>query len=132
MENTLEYKAKFFALYFGQNVLKTIDQPNVLPLRVGEFLNYDNEYLSLTSLSNITDEDAVEVANIIDLGFLSEEERISFAKKCVEEIYTDNVANVLAWLQIFDLLRSKGYALPFMGLSVETIIEYGWIKLKSE
>ena len=28
-----------------------------------------------------------------------------------------------------DFLRSKGYVLPFMGLSVETLIEYGWVKL---
>jgi hypothetical protein len=26
-------------------------------------------------------------------------------------------------------LVSKGYALPYMGLSVEQLIEYGWIKL---
>ena len=29
-----------------------------------------------------------------------------------------------------DYLRSKGYALPYMDLSVEDLISYGWIKLK--
>jgi hypothetical protein len=29
-----------------------------------------------------------------------------------------------------DYLRSKGYALPWMDLSVEDLVEYGWIKLK--
>ena len=29
-----------------------------------------------------------------------------------------------------DCLRSKGYALPYMDLSVDNLIEYGWIKLK--
>jgi len=33
---------------------------------------------------------------------------------------------------IIDFLRSKGYALPFMGLSVEQQIEYGWSKLKQK
>ena len=33
-------------------------------------------------------------------------------------------------LNLYDYLRSKGYALPYMGLSVEKQIEYGWIKLK--
>jgi hypothetical protein len=32
---------------------------------------------------------------------------------------------------ITDYLRSKGYALPFMGLSVEQQISYGWVKLKT-
>jgi len=30
----------------------------------------------------------------------------------------------------YQYLQSKGYALPYMGLSVEQLIEYGWIKLK--
>ena len=29
-----------------------------------------------------------------------------------------------------DYFRSKGYALSYMGLSVEDLVEYGWIKLK--
>ena len=29
-----------------------------------------------------------------------------------------------------DYLRSKGYALPWMDLSVEDLVKYGWIKLK--
>jgi len=29
-----------------------------------------------------------------------------------------------------DFLRSKGYALPFMGLSVDELVNYGWIKFK--
>lgn len=32
-------------------------------------------------------------------------------------------------IKALDYLRSKGYALPYMGLSVEKQIEYGWIKL---
>lgn len=31
---------------------------------------------------------------------------------------------------VSDYLRSKGYAVPFMGLSVETLIEYGWVRLR--
>lgn len=33
-------------------------------------------------------------------------------------------------IETIDYIRSKGYALPWMGLSVEQQIEYGWIKLK--
>ena len=29
-----------------------------------------------------------------------------------------------------DYFRSKGYALPYMDLSVEDLVKYGWVKLK--
>jgi len=34
-------------------------------------------------------------------------------------------------MYIVDHLRSKGYALPWMGLSVDQMVEAGWIKLKN-
>jgi DNA polymerase III gamma/tau subunit len=40
-----------------------------------------------------------------------------------------SASRVVGYIQIVDYLRSKGYALPWMGLSVETLQEYGWIKL---
>ena len=35
-------------------------------------------------------------------------------------------------LKMSDYLRTKCYALPWMDLSVEDLIEYGWVKLKEE
>ena len=48
----------------------------------------------------------------------------------VKLIYEDNNIDIYDSVRIFDFLRSKGYALPYNGLSVEQLIEYGWIKLK--
>lgn len=39
-------------------------------------------------------------------------------------------AKPIAYIMIVDFLRSKGYALPYMGLSVDQQISYGWVKLK--
>ena len=39
---------------------------------------------------------------------------------------------VVGYIQSLDYLRSKGYALPWMDLSVEDLVEYGWVKLKEE
>jgi hypothetical protein len=39
--------------------------------------------------------------------------------------------NVIAYIQVIDFLREKGYAVPFSNLSVQKLQEYGWIKLKS-
>lgn len=35
-------------------------------------------------------------------------------------------------IKALDYLRSKGYALPYMGLTVEKQIEYGWVKLSTD
>ena len=41
-----------------------------------------------------------------------------------------NASRVVGYIQSLDYLRSKGYAVPYMDLSVEDLVEYGWIKLK--
>lgn len=67
MENTLENKAKFFAQYYGQKVALIPDYDEGLDLikavvsRVQEI-----KCLELKSLSDIKDEDAIEVAKIIE------------------------------------------------------------------
>lgn len=62
LENTLANKAKFFALYWGQLILFSdgVRFPNILKFGIET-----NEYLELTPLSQITDEDAIEVAKIV-------------------------------------------------------------------
>lgn len=53
------------------------------------------------------------------------------------ESFTVNIGKInqssarpIPYIIIVDYLRSKGYALPYMGLSVEKLIEYGWVKIK--
>lgn len=38
--------------------------------------------------------------------------------------------NVIAYIRVIDFLRGKGYAAPFSDLSVEELVNRGWIKLK--
>lgn len=40
-----------------------------------------------------------------------------------------HIDKVVQNTKVADYLRSKGYALPYMGISVEDQIKYGWIKL---
>lgn len=128
MENTLENKAKFFAQYWGQKLLKKdIEGLEKFITEPDGFMRSPSEetYLELTPLSLITDEDAIE---LIKLRFIQ--------NGGVVEDLTDFEENILLseatkTNYIFvDYLRSKGYALPWMGLSVEQQIKYGWIKLK--
>jgi len=104
-----ENKAKFFALYWGQAVLwEPFIGQNVF---VDQHFSWDLVgrafyYLNLKPLSQISDED-------------------------VEEGYWHLYAYHIPVSAInIDYLRSKGYALPWMGLSVEELVDAGWVKLK--
>ena len=129
MENTLENKAKFFAQYWGQKVLTRPNSDNkkwVLGDEVSihstlSKSGYDYQYfLELKPLSLITDEDKIQIG--LTKGYL--EENYPYADNNSPEIFFG------LSLSDGDYLRSKGYALSWMGLSVETLEEYGWIKFK--
>lgn len=103
IENIYENKARFFALYWGVKCLRNeFLNDNIPPHKVdvSTCRGLPQQYLELTPLSQITDEDAVEVIGV---------------SECHRA----------------DYLRSKGYALPWMGLSVEDLVSYGWVKIKS-
>jgi len=87
--------------------------------------------LVLKPLSSIADEDIIEVAKLNgwseDLGERYKERLLQF-KIDIPCISTPGYKH--RYLpEIFDYLRSKGYALSWMGLSVEEMVEAGWIKL---
>ena len=135
-QNTLENKARFFAQYFGQHVLyfssdflRKIDNLTLNSIE-------DDDYLELKPLSQISDEDAIEVSKIFGLGHLSgaiKELILSIFRTSINDSGTTSSTNgIKNWLHVFDYLRSKGYALPWMDLSVEDLVEYGWVKLKEE
>ena len=122
-QNTLENKARFFGNYLVQEIafdkagFKALVYDAIKPSWIESF------YLELKPLSQISNEDTehvMELENFID-GFLS-----------------DDILNYLIHLkkgkcnkiEVIDYLRSKGYALPWMDLSVEDLVEYGWVKLK--
>ena len=131
MENTLENKAKFFAQYWHQYVVKVKSQTDDTVTRVGygimqDFIN--SCYLQLTPLSQITDEDAIEVASIIAKTITNVDDNSPVLINS-NEVKKDIEVLAFASYETVDYLRSKGYALPFMTLSVEKLIEYGWVKL---
>lgn len=177
MKNTLENKVKFFAQYWGQDILNHPEQyPTTLKdvvegIYAGYLIDdYENSFLELKPLSSITDEDAHMLARL-------------YWRSWVEPRYTDDppaywhdtihgfefhgysgVYTIFSWkinsnsdvrvtmmieddcrisivkggetgsleaLTMYDYLRSKGYALPWMGLTVDELVEYGWIKIKT-
>ena len=121
-QNTLENKAKFFAQYFSQHVLYFSSDF----LRKIDNLTLDSvendDYLELKPLSQISDEDAIKISKEFHI-FKSD------IRNSVKELFQEFDVLGLS-METGDYLRSKGYALPYMDLSVEDLVEYGWVKLK--
>lgn len=128
-----ENKAKFIALYtpYGK-----------LFYRFGvEQMKLENIILNLKTLSKISDEDSIQVFDYIFGGKdanknKSINEKITFGKEwasCYGKFFNYGSGHFgYETGNVIDLLRSKSYALPWMNLSVDEMIEAGWIKLIEE
>jgi hypothetical protein len=151
MENTLENKALFFAMYTGQQIFHSEHNVGVFKLSnhpPNTLWKDETIYAQLKPLSSIADEDAYGTGILINC-WSDSERKMEFFKSdkmkdvhimggknfahCIGKEYGHGLSHPFAnsttdILAAYDYLRSKGYALPFMGLSVETMIEYGWIK----
>jgi len=113
-------------------------------------------YLFLKPISSISDEDAVEACKVAYnlsfsygakwvtetdpvIGYMTVKSHMShhsfdidFESGLVEQ-YQDEFnesGNLMNHYAVCDYLRSKGYALPWMGLSVGEMVEASWIKLQ--
>lgn len=124
MENNLENKEIFFALYWGQKCafMRRPHEPEYLE-KVSDYSIAWVSYLELKPLSSISDEDASSLR-----GFINKGDFLFYLRKCKNQY---NFIDSNLSLGDLDYLRSKGYALPFHNLSVEDLIRYGWIKLKN-
>lgn len=163
MKNTQENKEKFFAQYWGQEVVKDRiligeEKENVEDVLINHRYSevFDKLYLELKPLSEITDEDMLEIASFCypdedhyEVFRETEAVRVDFGTRY--NVYTGNNYND-RWLglnyngliqiknvyqsnrifNVYDSLRSKGYALPYNGISVEEQIEFGWVKFKTK
>lgn len=153
MENTLENKIKFFSQYYGQRLLKGGRWRGTKPVNEALWCYMGNDkYLQLKPISLITDEEAKELIKLrfeYDKGnvkdILGIKVKLISRKSDINSISITAIISHKNWADftdsilitsdsrilyvLVDYLRSKGYALPWMGLSVEKQIEYGWIKL---
>jgi hypothetical protein len=123
-----ENKAKFFALYWGQRImsyryLKEYQLSSPLSVWTENVV-----YLELKSLSQISDEDARVIA---------EQNRFNgnydvfpkVGRDILRRVFELEDSQMCLPTESADYLRSKGYALPWMGLSVDEMVDGGWIKL---
>lgn len=134
MKNTPENKAKFFALYWGQKVLRF----NFKDRRYSKTLlsvNLDLKHVYITEgILELKDPLKIEDAHAAHIGIILNDYIVSAYQddlKYCKQIITRmiNTRHRLSNIEVIDYLRLKGYAVPWMGLSVEQLLEYGWIKL---
>ncbi len=134
-ELTPELREKFYAQYYGQKVLHMDDESEmdyVFPVVKSTFFttNHDN-YLVLRSILSITDDESVEVAKIWrpdrDVSYHS----VKYGRAIIDGL-DHLMVGFFMFGQITDYLRSVGVALPFMGHTVEELMEAGWVKLVKE
>lgn len=165
MENTIQNKTKFFQhnlhkpfVYINVFGDKHSFTPNGI---VGDFLYVDakpyavdGSYMEVIPLTSITDEDAIEIANIVaPMMFMtssgkpivdrSEKDWLTVRKKYSlisvdidysgfttryheEDEYQMNPNQTHA----LDVLRSKNYGMPFFDLTIEELITRGWVNFK--
>jgi len=122
-------KERFFAQYFGQKVLHMDDESNleyIFPIVKSTFFATNKgNYLLLRPISTLTDEEAIEYAKLQDYESPTEKDDFTSLRSQLR------VSIKNQWLNFttVDYLRSIGVALPFMGHSVQEMIDCGWIRL---
>lgn len=138
MKNTVENKAKFFAQYFGQNVLCYFFRDGVYEKERVEvdypilecIDNYKDAKLELKPLSQISDEEKTILEESI-IGFI---DSFYFVEQFCYANIKSSIYGGLNTIKLnnyhVDYLRSKGYILPWNGITVEEMVEFGWVKLK--
>ena len=135
MELTNELKAKFFALYWEQEVYSHCTW-NGLSSDTGRivnenaFIHIDGARLMLKPLSSISDEDAIEIMYLVDgKDWVDKlENKVEWGRSFVEK-YQKGHLTYKAHQIMTDWFRFNGFAVEWMGISVEQMIEAGWIKL---
>lgn len=138
MENTTENRLRFFSLYLGNRVLKYShsESESIAVLGAWELSSISDKinvfHLELRSIESITDEECIEffdlTANPKTLILL-----VDNINKIHQIRFHINwkLANNKSFEQIeIDWFRLKGFLVPFMNLTTDQIIEFGWAKIK--
>ena len=129
---TLETKEKIIALYYGCEVFNAIINDGTFKLITVKastmtLLN-KQDHLLLTPLSQITEKDAKECIKIYEC-IHTPHGAITEYSQSIQKIREAICQIVVHSQPAADYLRSKSYALPAFGYTVEELVEDGIFKL---
>lgn len=133
MGNNLENKAKFFAQYWGQRVGNFIGSTGLFTISQLYLKKsvVKQSWLELKPISSITDEELVKIAKFYEST--AHNVKLAYGQIVFDFIYGDQGASGAIEISdgyCLDWLRSNGFATEWIGLSVENLVSFGWIKLK--
>ena len=133
MENTSSNKERYFGAHWGCDY----SYKNYSDYKVdkGAFPINETDYLHLTPLQMISDEDLSKVGEIyFETYNYTKFENTKLGNEFIESYINEDFefGASIRIIHAIDFLRSRGYALPFHDLEVDELIEYGWLKLKTE
>lgn len=125
-----ENKEKFFALYYGQKIVSHRSYPenSTNSISGGIIKQYSEKdyFLKLIPISKISDKDGLILYKIIyPMGWINND--VKYIRTWLESFYDGDHKKIQP--QAVDFIRSIGASFEWMGLSVEEMIEAGWIKL---
>lgn len=121
---TLQNKERFFALYWEQDVGMR-EYGRQTRFVDANFMRYPKDsYLFLKHISSITSEQAIEITRL--LGESKKEIPDKYAIDFVRGFLSDE-NNIPAWVS--DHLRERRFAVSWNGITVEEMVEAGWVKL---
>jgi hypothetical protein len=142
MENKLENKEKFFALYFKQDLLRINKYPSV-KIQINSDTIFDkvynqDSYLLLKSIESINEEEKLSFIeyfnfkNYKELIELGEAGKRILIKQYEETVYRARINQYeYSDFQRYyaDWFRKNGFACEWLKLTIKDQIEYGWIRL---
>ncbi len=122
-------KSRFFAQYWGTKTLYVGGVGKVEVGNGGWNLKHPDLFLQLKSISNLSDEDAIELNDLMKWYEEIEVDRI-IVLDVLDDLTTNNKSYPFnETLLVYDFLRLKGYAVPFMQYSVDDLVSLGWVQL---
>ena len=134
---SIDDKCRFFAQYWGTKTLY-VGGVGLVKIGIGGWnLKHPDFFLELKPLSKITNEDLLFICKnrngkieSIELLGIKESKGISHLniKTHFSNGWNDFYITINE-IENIDYLRSKGYALPFMGYSVEDLVSFGWVRV---
>lgn len=123
-------KARFSYQYYGQPVFRL---DGLSQLKTKPFENMmEGDYLELTPLDQISDEDLLwcyhKHSEMIAYDYTMDfKGLLQSARLWLQQ---GGYKDLIKYTVLTDYLRSKSYAMPYIGHSVQQLIEAGYMKLK--
>lgn len=115
--NIVGAKCRFFCQYWGVKCMY-VGGVGLVEIGAGGWnLKHPDFFLELKPLSKISKEDAIQCLG--NDNYIANGDEIEQVCRLFKEMTAINA----------DYLRSKGYAIPFMGCPVEMLVNAGWVRL---